>query len=74
MSSCNTAKKAKEAEAAKKAEAAKDNTPKPKKGDIQPYSKVITKDAKRDLGLFTVHNIDGAFFYEIPDSLLIEKC
>ncbi len=69
MSSCNTAKKAKEAEAAKKAEAAKDNTPKPKKGDIQPYSKVITKDAKRDLGLFTVHNIDGAFFYEIPDSL-----
>ncbi|MFT5216796.1 MAG: hypothetical protein ACI83H_001925 [Glaciecola sp.] len=69
VSSCNTAKKAKEAEAAKKAEAAKDNTPKPKKGDIQPYSKVITKDAKRDLGLFTVHNIDGAFFYEIPDSL-----
>lgn len=69
MSSCNTAKKAKEAEAVKKAEAAKDNTPKPKKGDIQPYSKVITKDAKRDLGLFTVHNIDGAFFYEIPDSL-----
>ena len=69
MSSCNTAKKAKEAEAAKKAEAAKDNTPKPKKGDIQLYSKVITKDAKSDLGLFTVHNIDGAFFYEIPDSL-----
>jgi hypothetical protein len=69
VSSCNTAKKAKEAEAAKKAEAAKDNTPKPKKGDIQPYSKIITKDAKSDLGLFTVHNIDGAFFYEIPDSL-----
>ncbi|PTM11526.1 MAG: zinc-dependent metalloprotease [Bacteroidetes bacterium] len=69
VSSCNTAKKAKEAEAAKKAEAAKDNTPKPKKGDIQPYSKVITKDAKSDLGLFTVHNIDGTFFYEIPDSL-----
>lgn len=69
VSSCNTAKKAKEAEAVKKAEAAKDNTPKPKKGDIQPYSKIITKDAKSDLGLFTVHNIDGAFFYEIPDSL-----
>ena len=67
--SCNTAKKAAEAEAAKKAAAAKANKPKPKKGDIQPYSKVITKDAKTDKGLFDVHNIDGKFFYEIPDSL-----
>ena len=67
--SCNTAKKAAEEEAAKKAAAAKANKPKPKKGDIQPYSKVITKDAKTDKGLFNVHNIDGKFFYEIPDSL-----
>ncbi|NER14945.1 DUF5117 domain-containing protein [Leptobacterium flavescens] len=43
--------------------------PKPKKGAIQPYSKVITKDAKTDKGLFNVHKIDEKFFYEIPDSL-----
>lgn len=67
--SCNTAKKAKEAEAAKKAEAAKNAKPQPKKGDIQPYDKVITKDAKTDEGLFKVHKIDDKFFYEIPDSL-----
>ena len=30
---------------------------------------MITKDAKSDEGLFTVHNIDDSFFYEIPDSL-----
>ena len=43
--------------------------PKPKKGDIKPYDKVITKDAKSDDGLFKVHNIDNSFFYEIPDTL-----
>ncbi|MEZ4797927.1 MAG: zinc-dependent metalloprotease [Flavobacteriaceae bacterium] len=70
MFSCNTAKKAKEAELAKKAAAAKNEKPQPKKGDIQPYDKVITKDAKTDDGLFKVHKIDDKFFYEIPDSLL----
>ncbi|MCO4822195.1 MAG: zinc-dependent metalloprotease [Flavobacteriaceae bacterium] len=67
--SCNTSKKAKEAEIAKKNEAAKSAKPKPKKGDIQPYNKVITKDAKSDEGLFTVHKLDGKFFYEIPDNM-----
>ena len=72
VSSCNTSKKAAEAEAAKKAAAAKSaaSKPKPKKGDIQPYNKVVTKDAKTDEGLFKVHNIDGKYLYEIPDSLL----
>lgn len=42
---------------------------KPEKGDIQPYSKVITKDAKSDEGLFTVHKLKENYFYEIPDSL-----
>ena len=69
VSSCNTAKKAKEAEEAKKATAAKNAKPKPKKGDIQPYNKVITKDAKSDEGLFTVHEIDSKYFYEIPNNL-----
>ncbi len=42
---------------------------KPKKGAIQPYDKVITKDAKTDQGLFDVHMVDDKHFYEIPDSL-----
>ena len=44
--------------------------PKPKKDAILPYSKVITKKAKSDEGLFKVHQIDEKYFYEIPDSLL----
>lgn len=43
---------------------------KPKKGALQPYSKVITKDAKTDEGLFSVHQIDDKYFFEIPDSLM----
>lgn len=42
----------------------------PKKGAIQPYDKVITKDAKSDEGLFSVHEIDGKYFFEIADSLM----
>ncbi|VAW23454.1 FIG00552894: hypothetical protein, partial [hydrothermal vent metagenome] len=43
--------------------------PKPKKNAIQPYNKVITKEAKTDNGLFKVHTIDDKYLYEIPDSL-----
>ncbi|MDH7447833.1 zinc-dependent metalloprotease [Aquimarina sp. 2201CG14-23] len=39
------------------------------KNAIKPYSEVITKKAKSDPGLFTVHNIEDKYFYEIPDSL-----
>lgn len=35
----------------------------------KPYNKVITKAAKTDEGLFTVHQVDSDYFYEIPDSL-----
>lgn len=49
--------------------AAKKPAKKPGKNDIKPFSKVITKDAKSDEGLFTVHTLDDKFFYEIPDSL-----
>ena len=54
---------------AEAAKAAKKPDPKPKKDAIKPYAKVITKDAKSDEGLFTVHKIDDSFFYEIPDTL-----
>jgi len=40
------------------------------KNGIKPYDKVITKDAKSDKGLFTVHKVEENYFYEIPDSLL----
>ncbi|MUP47392.1 DUF5117 domain-containing protein [Gramella sp. BOM4] len=40
-----------------------------KKNGLKPYNKVITKDAKSDQGLFTVHKVDNDYFYEIPDSL-----
>ena len=40
-----------------------------KKGGIQPYNKVITKEAKSDEGLFTTHLVDDKYYYEIPDSL-----
>ncbi|UJH89810.1 zinc-dependent metalloprotease [Antarcticibacterium sp. 1MA-6-2] len=39
------------------------------KNGIKPYSKVITKNAKTDEGLFTVHQVEDDYFYEIPDSL-----
>ncbi len=66
--SCSTAKKASKSK--KDATAmAKPPGKKPGKNDPQPYSKVITKDAKSDAGLFTVHTVDDKFYYEIPDSL-----
>ena len=42
---------------------------KPSKDKIQPYDKVITKEAKTDTGLFDVHVVDDKHYYEIPDSL-----
>ena len=68
--SCSTAKKASKAKKGAPTATAKAPSKKPKKGAIQPYSKVITKEAKTDEGLFYVHKVDDNFFYEIPDSLL----
>lgn len=50
----------------KKTEKADD---KPSKDKIQPYDKVITKDAETDKGLFDVHVVEDKHYYEIPDSL-----
>ncbi|MEJ1224104.1 zinc-dependent metalloprotease [Sediminicola sp. 1XM1-17] len=52
----------------KKKEKTEDSA-KPKKDGIQPYDKVITKDAKTDKGLFAVHEVEDKHYYEIPDSL-----
>jgi len=40
-----------------------------KKDKIQPYSKVITKEAITDKGLFNVHVVEDKHLYEIPDTL-----
>lgn len=53
----------------KKKKTEQKSAPKPKKGEIKPYEKVITKEAKTDEGLFQVHQVDDKHFYEIPDSL-----
>ncbi len=34
--------------------------------EIKPYDRVITKDAKSDEGIFTVHRIKEKIYYEIP--------
>ncbi|MFV8225018.1 zinc-dependent metalloprotease [Christiangramia aquimixticola] len=64
VSSCAVFQKQdkKETKSATAADSKKDN-------GIKPYAKVITKDAKTDKGLFTVHQVDNKYFYEIPDSL-----
>ncbi len=68
--SCNSAKKTAEANAAKKAMIAKKaKADKLKKQQIQPYSKIVTKEAKTDDGLFKIHTIGDKYLYEIPDSL-----
>ncbi|HEX7296465.1 MAG TPA: zinc-dependent metalloprotease, partial [Pyrinomonadaceae bacterium] len=36
----------------------------------RPYERVITKDAKSDQGIFTVHTIKDKVYYEIPKSEL----
>ena len=36
----------------------------------KPYERVITKDAKSDEGVFTIHTIKDKVYYEIPKSEL----
>src|SRR3954470_15034763 len=38
--------------------------------EIRPYDRVITKEAKSDPGIFTVHALKDKIYYEIPKSEL----
>ncbi len=38
--------------------------------ELRPYERVITKDAKSDPGVFTVHRIRDRVYYEIPKDML----
>lgn len=60
----STKKKSKKEESA--------GAPVEKKSDssIKEYSKIITKDAVSDEGLFTVHKVDKKFYFEIPNKYL----
>jgi len=40
---------------------------------IRPYDRVITKEAKSDEGLFTVHRIGDRLYYEIPTAQLNQE-
>jgi hypothetical protein len=40
--------------------------PSSREPEIRPYDRVITKDAKSDEGVFTVHRIKEKIYYEIP--------
>ena len=62
-------KKRKSKKGKNKTEAPAKPAPSKDKNAIKPYSKVITKDAVTDKGLFDVHKIDEKYFYEIQDSL-----
>lgn len=47
-----------------------DTTAKPVVAKLRPYDKVITASAVSKYGLFGVHEVDGRWFFEIPDSLM----
>ncbi|MGD1889490.1 MAG: zinc-dependent metalloprotease [Cyclobacteriaceae bacterium] len=46
-----------------------------KKSDspIKPYSEIITEKAETDTGLFSVHKVQGTYYFELPDSLLEQE-
>ncbi|WP_025763290.1 zinc-dependent metalloprotease [Dyadobacter tibetensis] len=45
-------------------------SPVEKKSDKKSYTDIITKMAKSDEGLFSVHEVQGKYYYEIPANLL----
>jgi hypothetical protein len=44
-----------------------------KKKGPKAYDEVITPDAQTDEGLFTVHKVDGKYYFEIPFTMLEEE-
>ena len=70
VSVSGSAQSKKKKKAMEAAEAAKPPVEKKKEGKIKEYSKVITKDAVTDDGLFKVHKVDDNFYFEIPNNYL----
>ena len=44
--------------------------PEVKKPKIKSYQEVITKEAKSNVGVFTIHHVDNKWYYEIPQKEL----
>lgn len=63
-------KKKKDSKNAPAAAAPAPARPAPPKTGPKPYAEVITDKAKSKDGLFKVHELDGKYFYEIPDTLI----
>ena len=63
-------KKKKDSKNAPAAAAPAPARPAPPKTGPKPYGEVITDKAKTKEGLFKVHELDGKYFYEIPDTLI----
>ena len=68
FSSCATQKKATDKMASAIPGGKKKGKDKKKK-----YSDVITKDAITDEGLFTVHKVDGKYYFELPNDIIDEE-
>jgi len=69
---------AQEQPVAKDTTAVKDSSQKEKKDKKEEkkektYSEVITEDAISSKGLFSTHEVDGKYFFEIPDSILEQE-
>ncbi|SHM36679.1 protein of unknown function [Cyclobacterium lianum] len=54
----------------KKKEVEKEEKAPESKDGLKPYDKVITDKAISKSGLFTVHNVEGKYYYEIPEEML----
>ncbi|MCW9707480.1 zinc-dependent metalloprotease [Fodinibius salsisoli] len=63
FSACASTNKATKESTASSKKEQKDN-------GYKSYDEVITDEAQTDEGLFTVHKVDGKYYYELPDSLL----
>lgn len=46
------------------------NKPAAPANGLKPYSEVITKEAKTNIGFLSVHKVKDRFFFELPDSII----
>ena len=67
ISSCTASKQVTEPSPSQTEEPKKKND---KKSPFKDYGDLISEDAVSDDGLFTVHQVDEDWYFEIPDSLL----
>ena len=72
--SCFSIKLTSKKKTAKAVQLAEKPDPKPKKGDIQPYEKVITKVQNQTKGFLRFIKLMTAFFMKFPIAFLIKKC